>query len=599
MTAFDPEPDLALARRSGVFAATPRPRPPIRAITASGRKLNADNNAYQKRLLQPWQLRSFGYYDTIGEINFTAKFLARQISRVRFYPARRNDEGGLEPITSGAPVELLNQIQDPGGGTTQVQFDYGIQMFLTGEGVLFGYDEGRKWRFLWKDEVKTLDEGATYFRVDSEQRNTGEVGVAYRVWSPHPRWMDWADSPMRAVQDICEELLLLTLAVRSTALTRLTNGMFVIPQEISPAPLTTGMDEDPEQNPFLSDLMEHISNQIENPGSAAARVPFMFEGAYDYLDKVKWISMHDPQTDYMEKELRLEAIKRLALSLDMSPEDLLGYTDANHWTARSVQLDRWRLFGYNKADLYANAVCEAYLRPALKAAGEDPSDVVIAFDDSQVVISPDRTEDAFKAHNDLLISGKAAREALGWKESDQMEGEELQQNIAIKLRAADYFGDEFVPPERGPMPSTNGNGNAADGPPEPGVNTGVSRQESRTASARVLGAAELALHRCRELAGVRIRHRCPDCAEGHPDALVASALGEAPDRDPVKLVRGGSDGFRDFLTETGMEPAHAAALGKQLEMYAARTLFQPRCPELPSGFVAAANKALEVSDVLS
>ena len=598
MGAYDPEQQDPLWKKSGSYIARPSARPPIRAITASGRRLTKDNNAYQKRLLQPWQLSAFSYYDTIGEINFTAKFLARQISRVRFYPARRLEDGTTEPIESGAPVEILNQIQDPGGGTTQVQFDYGVLMFLTGEGVLFGYDEGTKWRFLWKDEVKREYDDGPWFRVDSEQRPTGEVGTAYRIWTPHPRWMDWADSPMRSVQDICEELLLLTLAVRSTALTRLTNGLLVVPQEISPAPLTDSLGEDPEQNPFIADMMEHISNQIENPGSAAARVPFMLEAAFDYVPGIKWMSLHDPQTDYMERELRLEAIKRLALSLDMSPEDLLGYTDANHWTARSVQLDRWRMFGYNKAELWANAVNSAYLRPALEREGENAANVVIAFDDSQVVISPDRTEDALKAHKDGLISGKASREALGWKESDAMEGEEREEWLAIQLRTPEALGGDFAPPERGPMPQNNGNGNAADGPPSPGVNTGVSRQESRTASALVLGAAQLALHRCRELAGVRVRHKCPDCAEGQPDALVAASLG-AEAGDPVRLVQGGTDGFRDFLTERGMETIQAAALCQQLETFASKTLFEPKCPELPSGFVAAVTKAQETSVALA
>ena len=140
----------------------------------------------------------------------------------------------------------------------------------------------------------------------------------------------------------------------------------------------------------------------------------MLEASYDYLDRVKWIKTHDPATDYMEKDLRDECIKRLALSLDMSPEDLLGYTNANHWTGRQVQLDRWRMFGYNKAELWAGSICDAYLRPALSEMGyPDVEDVVIAFDDSQVVISPDRTEDALKANAAGLIGGKAARTALG------------------------------------------------------------------------------------------------------------------------------------------------------------------------------------------
>ena len=110
---------------------------PARALTASALKLSDRDNAYLKRLSMPWQLRALSYYDTIGEINFTSKFLARQISRVRFYPATLKEDGTVEPIASGPPVELLSQIQDPGGGTSQVQYDFGRLMFITGEGVLF------------------------------------------------------------------------------------------------------------------------------------------------------------------------------------------------------------------------------------------------------------------------------------------------------------------------------------------------------------------------------------------------------------------------------------------------------------------------------
>jgi hypothetical protein len=199
----------------------------------------------------------------------------------------------------------------------------------------------------------------------------------------------------------------------------------------------------------------------------------------------------------------------------------------------------------------------------------------------------------------MLINEQAARTALGWNEKDAMTGEELDRNLALKLRAPQALGDEFMPPERGPMPATNLNGNTLDGPPTPGATNGVSRQEARTASGLVLGAAQLALHRCRELAGVRLRFRCPDCAEGAPDSMVASALGPKEAPDPVKLVKGATDGFQELLVGQGMSVAQAGALGQQLETYAARTLYEPKCPELPSGFVAAVNKAQEVSHELS
>ena len=217
-----------------------------------------------------------------------------------------------------------------------------------------------------------------------------------------------------------------------------------------------------------------------------------------------------------------------------------------------------------------------------------------------VVINPDRTEDALAAHKQGLLSGASTIEALGWADKDRMKGDEYAEWFALQLRQVpESMEGEIMAPARGPMPSSNGNGNAADGPPEPGTNTGVSRQESRTASGRLLGASELALLRCRELAGVRLRFKCPECAEGQPDSLVASALGQQDTHDPVKLVRGGTDVFQEMLVNQGIGADQASALGKQLEVYAARTLYEPRCPELPSGFMAAVNKAMEVSHVLS
>ena len=81
--------------------------------------------------------------------------------------------------------------------------------------------------------------------------------------------------------------------------------------------------------------------------------------------------------------------------------------------------------------------------------------------------------------------------------------------------------------------------------------------------------------------------------------MVASVLGDQLADDPVKLVKGATDGFRELLAAQGMEVTQAAALCTQLEMYAARTLTASACPPLPSGFVASVNKALEVSHELA
>jgi hypothetical protein len=257
------------------------------------------------------------------------------------------------------------------------------------------------------------------------------------------------------------------------------------------------------------------------------------------------------------------------------------------------------MYGYNKAEQFATSLADAYLRPALRDEGYAGwEDVVIAFDDSKVVISPDRTEDALKAQAQGIINNAAARLALGWTDSDALEGQEKDDFFALKLRTPELLegGDAIAAPARGPLPAVNGN-NPADGPPSPGTNSGVSRRESVSASL-VAGAASMGLHRCRELAGARIQLKCKDCGNGSEKSLVAATVGPTVAVDPAALVRDGADGFRALLVEWGLTASQATSLQKMLEVYAARTLFETSLPDLPSGFVAAIEKAKEANDVL-
>ena len=583
--------------------ALPLSRPPVRALTASASKLGrSDESAYQKRLGLPEQYRALSYYDQIGEIRFASQFYAKLLSRVRFFPATLEEDGSLTPIESGLPVELLDRIQDPGGGKSQIQYDYGRLMFITGEGFLFGYrldTDDERWKFLWKDEIKIRDDGMAV-RLNPEKKETGDVGIAYRFWTPHPRQSDIADSPIMPVMDICEELIALTLSVMATATTRMTNGVIVMPSEAIPIDPNTLGEEDAENNVFLSDYIEHVQTQLGNPGSSEAKVPFLYTPPYEFADRFRWVPTHDPQTDYMEKDLRVEAIKRLGLGMDFNPEFLLGMTDANHWTAKQVVHDQWRTHGVSVANRFAGDLNQVYLRPALIVEEYGNwKNVVIGMDDSQVVISPDRTEDADKAYDRGMLGDPGYRELKGIPESMKPSEEEKELWTAIKMREPALLPGEdgIAIQQRGPEPSTNGGSPAEDGPPEPGTRTG-SRQESRTASAHILGAADLALMRCRELAGMRIRHKDKDAAPGVPASLVASVVGAERVTDPLKFVRGGTDAFQLLLEERGFGNVLAESLCQTLEVYAARTVFEPRQPDLPAGFVAQVERAREVSDAM-
>lgn len=574
-----------------------------------------------RRQKMQWQARALEYYTELGEIRYASQFYARMLSRIRIYPALLQDDGQIEPITSGPAVEELDRIQDPGGGRSQIQFNYGRLMFITGEGVLFGSQlqtEDERWRFCWLDEIKQDDRTGRTYRVDAAGQEI-EEGVSYRMWRPSPEHSDKADSPIRSVQKVCEELILLEKAVEATAVTRLTNGLLLIPQEISPGAAEPIGDEDAENNPFIADLIEHFTGQIENPGAAEARVPPVIEGPMEYLEGIRWMQMHDPQTDYLERELRTEAIKRLAIGLDFPPEVLLGMTDANHWTAKQVVHDMWRSHGAPVAEQLCDDISEAYLRPALREMGfADWARVVVTYDDADVVVAPDRTEDANQAATvPGVVSMDGVREMKGIPDSLGPNAEEIQLQIALHLNDPALLPDKYLPegyvrqpkPAQqapGPKPGPETTSDPEEGPPSPGNRDG-SRQESRTASAKVLGAAELALVRCREVAGARIRSykkSCPECFEtvnGKPNAIVASMLGPeglqqigAP--EPLQLVAGGSDAFEVLLREWGFGNNQSAALKEMIEVYAARTLYDEKPAPLSSGFIAHVERVWEISD---
>ena len=554
-----------------------------------------------------WQQRALEYIDLVPELSYASRFYSRMLKLIDVYPAHLDDMGRLTRISEGAPVELLNRIQDPGGGRSQILGNFGRLAFTTGEGNLFGRSLGtddESWLYVWNDEIEVKTDGQGEATMIIHKPVAGEDGkeyspddaVVYRFWTPHPRRSGEADSPMRAALDVAEELIILTKSVRSTAVTRMTNGIVAIAQEISPAPAEPIGDEDPLNHPFLEDFVNHITAQVEDAGSAAASAPFVFEGPGEFIgpDMFRWVQTHDPSTDYMERDLRKEAIDRLAFGLDMPPEILKGLGSTNHWAAMQILHDMWRSHGAPMAEQFCDDLNETYLRPALRQDGyPDWRNVVVAFDDSRVTIKVDRGEDADRAFDRGQISGDGYRRLKNIPEEYAPSEDEHREYLAVKLRNPQLIGAD------------NG-GNPMDGPPPPGPEGDSGRRTRVVAAASVeLGAAEMALLRCRELAGIRIRQKeklCPDClkpAEAVANALVASAVGpevlQQMELDPVRLVRGGADSFRALLATWGFHDAQAAPLARLVETHAARTLFEAAHPRLPDNFVAHVESAREFS----
>ena len=592
-----------------------------RILTASASKIEGRDSDTRRRRTQPWQVSAFEYTRLVPELNYASRFYAKMLSRIRIYPALRDAQENLTAITEGLPVELLDRIQDPGGGRSTLLSQYGRLMFIAGEANLFGRrldTPDERWSCVSSFEIEVEDDDSIKHTPVLGGKPTiyakGEA-IAYRLWSPSPERSGEAESTMRSSLEIAEELVILTKAVRATAVSRMLNGMIKVPAELSFGAEEVGTDDDPEANNFLADLIDHITGVIENAGSAEAATPFLAEGAEEYLAALEWVRMHDPQNDYMEQGLRKEAIERLAHGLDFPAEYLLSLGSVNHWSARAITHEMWRTHGAPVAEQFCDDLSEEYLRRALREANfPDWKQVVVAYDDALVVVPVDRTDDADRAADRGMLSDAGYRTMKGIEESLAPSEEEKRIYFAVKLRDPSFLKGtryEVEVPEPadqppGPQPSADEPRPTEDGPPNPGPG-GVSREESRAAALN--GAAYASLHRCREVAGARIRQGIRSTSrhsaelellDGCKNEIAAAIIGQdklaendlAP---PLELVRHGSSAFVALCEQWGIEETQAKALGQAIEVFAAKTLFVKEFPSFPSSFFAQVANASEVS----
>lgn len=585
-----------------------------RVLTASAVKVDPQDSEARRMRQLDWQDQCFLRAKNIPELNYASRFYSRMLKRLRIIPGMRDEQDRVEPITSGAAVEILDRIQDPGGGRSQILGQYGRLMFIVGEGYLFGRDlntDNERWAFVSGREVERSDNEILWRPTEQGEAKryvAGRSAELYRMWSPDPERSGDPESPMRSVLEIAEELSILTKTVKATALSRMLAGLLKIPSEISFGPDEPGTDDDPEMHPIMRDLIEHATGVVENIGMPEALAPWLIEGAAEFLDKLEWLPMHDAEKDYMEKDLRFEAVKRMATGLDMPAELLLGLADANHWGARQIMHAAWQSHGAGIAEQFCDDLAEAYLRPALREEGfSDWKRIVITYDDADVVVSPDRSEDAHKVFGNLGIGWEGYRKQTGTPEAFAPNDEEMKIMLAIRMREPAFLkGTKFeieelapLPGPRGPAPDPSNNGDAdpQDGPPRPGP-SGVSRRESRSLALR--GAAELAMLRCRSLAGSRLRSKKLNGYAEVQNVHLAAALGHAmlaelEMPDPQILVNGGATDFVELCVEWGVDRIQALSMAQMIEVYSARTLCDEGLPPFPSGLEAAIERAHEVS----
>jgi hypothetical protein len=400
---------------------------------------------------EAWQQEAIELYSEVGELRYLANATANAASRAHIYVGKWDPESS-EPVEVVDP--LVRAIWDHlGGGTlgrSEMVKRLFIQLFVPGDGYLIGIPPGYlddaqridpqllrigdlSWHVLSATEVTVAQGLLSIDRGDGVVKMPAEQAVIVRAWRPNPfRWWQ-ADSPVRSNLPVLRELVGLTKHVSATIDSRLAGaGMLLIGESFS---VLSGQspDADDAADPVMAALMDAMLTAIKDRDAASAVVPIILQGPDDAIDKVQHLNFSTP-FDAGTKDLRDEAIRRLALGLDAPPEVLLGIGTSNHWNAWIIQDDVVRTHIDPALALICDALTTDYLWPMLEDNGvADPHSYAVWWDASVLTQRADRSAEAIQLFGLGTITAEALRRETGFEETDAPEEDDPALTMALRL----------------------------------------------------------------------------------------------------------------------------------------------------------------------
>lgn len=384
--------------------------------------------------IEDWQRIAWTWFDEIGEYRYSVNWVGNLLSKASLVVTKDG-----KPTTDQGAVDALASLY--GGNHAEMLRQFGIHLTVAGECYIIGTsnaaDDGDDWLVAAATEVKSAQGNDTTWKVDDEEFADPLV---IRLWRPHPRKRKYSDSPTRAVLPILAEIDGLTKHVSAQIDSRLASaGILFIPNEMNFGSTTaTGASLDP--NAVVARLIEVASTAIANRADASALVPIVAQGPGEHLDKIKHLTFWT-ELDKAAIELRQEAIRRLALGMDMPPEVLTGTAEMNHWNAWQVEEAAIKAHTEPLLETIASSLTEGYLRPLLMSDDEDTDGLeldeanryAIEVDTSKLRLRPNRSKEAIELYDRGELSAEALLRENGFDPEDSMEDEEFRRWIVKRV----------------------------------------------------------------------------------------------------------------------------------------------------------------------
>ncbi|MFD7507881.1 hypothetical protein ACFV5N_00835 [Streptomyces sp. NPDC059853] len=447
-----------------------RPRPPIDPGDGAVQRHEVDGALLASAALvsrrqvrtvlgqrQPWQAEAWDLYDRVSEIKSGTRWASNACSRARLYVGRVDPDGSSEPAPIDAQdededQELVAQLLAPlnelaGGqdGQSEMLRRMSILLDVPGEMYLVGYDDeqlGRRWVVASPSEIQSGGGGRIHLASQeipgAQIRLHLDSASVIRIWHPHAQWAARPDSPMQALLDPLRELQGLSGHVMATTDSRLAGaGLLLASQDVVPAKMGQSEGVNPAHGGALAQvLLEAMATPLKDRDSAASIVPLLLTAPGDVKDKVEHLTFAT-ELDTQVLPLRESAIRRVAVGMDMPPEQLLGMGDINHWGAWLIEASGIKLHIRPKLGLLCQALTSRWYRPSLRALGVDrPEQYVIWHNTAALERRPDNGLEAAQAHERGLLSDISYLRALGYSRDDMPDDAEQERRTLLRIALA-------------------------------------------------------------------------------------------------------------------------------------------------------------------
>jgi hypothetical protein len=420
--------------------------PQTRGFVASAANISLPSMEQRSKLkTEGWQPQAWIWYDTISEFRYSCDWVGNVLSKAILTVT----ENG-KPTTNAKALAGLAALYGSEEGRHEMLRQLGIHFTVAGEAYIIASPvSSAEDDWMVAAATNTTFDLSGGVKVDTE---TFENPMAIRLWRPHPLRRLFSNSPARAVLPVLSELDGLTKHVAAQIDSRLAGaGMLLLPSEISfsAAPTegeegTTTTNDESGADKIVRELMQTMAKAIQNRGDASAMVPIVLQVAGEFVDKVKHVKFW---TDLDEHaiELRNEAIRRLALGMDMPPEVLEGQADLNHWSSWQVEEAAIKSHTEPLLAVITDSLTSGYLIPYLLGEGmsyEEAQAFAIGADTSPMRVRPNRSEEAMELFDRGLLSVSALLRENGFDaDGDRMEQEELKMWFLRKVAAGQTTPD--------------------------------------------------------------------------------------------------------------------------------------------------------------